>query len=141
MNDLLRLKVLGALKRDEGLRLTIYEDTEGIPTLGFGHNLRTPISTDIAEAMLVEDLRIRANALEQVFPWLVELSEPRQGVLYMMAFNLGVGGLLGFRRMLAALKEHDYQRAAVEMLDSTWAKQVGARAVRLAQQMADERWT
>lgn len=140
MNDLLRLKVVGALKRDEGLRLTIYQDTEGVPTIGYGHNLRTPISLEIAEAILHEDLRRIEGAVEHLLPWISQLSEARQGVLFQMAFNLGPGALLTFRAMLAALKEADFRRAGIEMLDSVWAKQVGDRAVRLAQQMVDDKW-
>ena len=57
-----------------------------------------------------------------------------------MAFNLGVGGLLAFTKMFAALQERDWDRAAAEMLDSRWARQVGDRAVRLAQQMTSNAW-
>ena len=34
--------------------------------------------------------------------------------------------------VIAALKAGDYERAAVEALDSKWARQVGARADRIA---------
>ena len=43
-----------------------------------------------------------------------------------MAFNMGVGGFLAFRQMLRAIE------AAREALDSRWARQVGARAARIA---------
>ena len=49
-----------------------------------------------------------------------------------MAYNLGVPRLLGFERMWAALAAGDYERAADEALDSKWARQVGARAARVA---------
>jgi lysozyme len=53
-----------------------------------------------------------------------------------MIFNLGLYGVLGFKRMLAALREKDYLKASKEMLDSKWAKQVGYRAKKLASIMA-----
>jgi len=34
--------------------------------------------------------------------------------------------------MLAALAKRDYSQAAIEALDSVWARQVGARADRIA---------
>ena len=43
--------------------------------------------------------------------------------------------------MIEALKVQDYERAAVEMLDSKWAGQVKGRATRLAQQMRTGVWT
>jgi lysozyme len=52
-----------------------------------------------------------------------------------MGFNLGISRLLHFRRMLSALEQGDYQKAAVEMLDSKWARQVGKRATHLNHMM------
>ena len=73
-------------------------------------------------------------------PWARALSPERQAVLVNMAFNLGIAGLLAFKRMLAACERGEYAAAAREMLDSVWAKQVGARAVRLAEQMRTGEW-
>ena len=57
-------------------------------------------------------------------------------VLANMAFNLGVDGLLGFRRMILAVDRGHYDQAAREMLNSKWARQVFNRAIRLAEMMA-----
>ena len=59
----------------------------------------------------------------------------RAEVLINMAFNLGITGLLKFRRALDAVRVDDYEAAATHMLDSRWASQVGRRAVELARQM------
>ena len=48
-----------------------------------------------------------------------------------MGFNLGITRLLKFKKFLAALEQHDWETAAVEMMDSRWATQVGPRATRL----------
>ena len=40
-----------------------------------------------------------------------------------------------FRKMLSALEDHDYHRAAAEMLDSRWARQVPRRAGEEAERM------
>jgi len=37
--------------------------------------------------------------------------------------------------MWGALEDGDYKQAAVEMLDSRWARQVGRRAAKLSQMM------
>ena len=57
-----------------------------------------------------------------------------------MAFNLGVNGLLGFRKTLALIEAGDYTKASVEMLDSKWARQVKGRATRLSEQMRTGKW-
>ena len=49
-----------------------------------------------------------------------------------MAFNLGIGGLLKFRKMLLALRKKDYQTAAKECLNSNYAKEVKSRAKTIA---------
>jgi lysozyme len=53
-------------------------------------------------------------------------------VLVNMAFNLGPTRLKGFKKFIAAFDAKDWDGAVIEMLDSKWAKQVGARAIRLA---------
>ena len=49
-----------------------------------------------------------------------------------MIFHLGLPRFLGFKKMIQALREDDYSKAAIEMLDSKWACQVGVRASTLA---------
>ena len=129
------------IKRDEDLRLKPYRDTTGHLTIGYGRNLETRgITLTEAEAMLTTDINEHEAALRRALPWTDALSECRRAVLVNMAINMGLGGLLGFRKMLAALEAGDYVTAAAEMLDSTWATQVKGRAPRLAEQMATDTW-
>ena len=142
---------LAQLKRHEGLRLEAYKDTEGHLTIGYGHNLDVwpvegvgkegdVISRTKAEELLVESVVFFAAQLDEKIPWWRELDEPRQGVILNMGFNLGVSGLLGFKRALGAMKIGDYARAGTEMLDSRWAGQVRGRAAELARQMVLGDW-
>lgn len=122
------------LKRDEGLRLKPYRDTVGKLTIGYGRNLDdVGITEDEAEYMLEGDIEHVLEQLDRTLPWWNDLNESRKRALVNMAFNLGIGGLLKFKKMLAALKAGDYEHAAVEALDSRWAKQVGQRADRIAE--------
>lgn len=126
------------LRRDEGWAKVAYQDTLGVWTVGCGHNLRVPISNAAITQILDDDLAVAEEAVDRLGAWVQELSEYRRGVLVNMAFNMGGVGLYGFRLMLAALQRGDYDEAAREMLNSTWAGQVGARAHRLAKQMRDD---
>ena len=52
-----------------------------------------------------------------------------------MGFNIGIYGLKKFQKMWQAILKEDWEQASKEMLDSLWAKQVGKRAIRLAEKM------
>jgi len=141
VNAELREHLARRLIRYEGKRNRMYLDSKGIPTIGIGHNLRDKSISDRAVAVIFEDdLGDVARALERELPWVAALSLPRQAVLYDMAFNMGLGGLLGFAKMLAALKADQWDEAAKEMLDSDYHKDVGRRAEDLAQQMRSGEW-
>lgn len=134
------MTLLDQLKRDEGRRPTPYQDTRGIWTVGYGHNLTTGALSEDAMSQILADDVLAADTACRTLPIWPRLSEARQGVLLNMAFNLGFAGLMQFRQMYVALEAGDYARAATEMLDSTWARQVGQRALRLAKQMTEDVW-
>jgi lysozyme len=124
------------LIRDEGIVLDAYKDTAGLWTIGVGHLLgpekrMITITSQEAEALLVADMIEAANvAAGIVGPAWCRLEEVRQRVLVNMAFNLG-SRLKGFTRFLNAVRLGNYPHAAIEMMDSKWAAQVGPRAERL----------
>lgn len=132
--------IYAQLERDESRRHVGYVDSQGHWTVGIGHKLSTPLTNTVIDMILRDDVAAKAAELEAKAPWVRTLSEPRYGVLLNMAFNLGVTGLLGFRRMLAAMQSADWEGAAAELLDSVYATQVGARAIRLARQLQDDRF-
>jgi len=121
------------LRRHEGRAHHPYQDTAGKLTIGVGRNLDDRGITR-AEALTLLDTDI-AGAFEDLdrnAPWWRGLPEPAARALANMAFNLGWPRLAGFRMMLAALQDEDWQAAAREARDSRWARQVGARAERIA---------
>ena len=132
------------LKRDEGVRYSPFLDSEGIKTVGVGHNLEAhplelsyPLTNEQVNQILADDLVRVFSGLDRKIGWWRNLSYARQRVLANMAINLGVDGLLGFRRMILAVDRGHYDQAAREMLNSKWATQVFGRAVRLAKMMAE----
>ena len=127
------------LERDEGRRHMAYADTAGHLTIGVGHNLSTPLSDAAIDQILDDDIR-GAMAECALIPFWMNLSEVRQAVLVNLAFNMGFQGLMTFRRMLAAMDAENWNQAAQELLDSRFAKQVGARADRLALQLSTDQW-
>ena len=123
------------LKKDEGEVLTPYKDTEGNLTIGIGHLLANGITKEVSKIIFYEDfIKAQMDCWAKI-PCYANLNEARRYVLANMCFNIGISRLLGFKKMIAALEQGYYERAAVEMLDSKWAKQVKSRAARLQEIM------
>ncbi len=129
------------LQRDEGIQFHPYVDTVGKTTIGVGRNLIDKgITADEAYILLQNDIaEVEAN-LRHRLPWFDSLNTARQGVLTNMAFNMGFNGLEEFTKMLAAAAQGNWIEASQEMLNSQWAKQVGDRSRRLAEQMITGAW-
>lgn len=121
------------LTRDEGVRLKPYEDSIGKVTIGIGRNLSdNGISNAEVDIMFTNDIADVMTSLDMSLPDWKYLSEPRQRALANMAFNMGIHRLLGFTSMLAAIRAGDFATASSEALNSEWARQIGARAQRIA---------
>jgi lysozyme len=135
------------LKRDEGAkvrhgRVLIYTDTVGKVTGGYGRNLTDRgLSLAEAELLLEHDIDDAIKDCVAVVPGFTGLDPARQAVVVNMCFNLGAVKLLQFTRTLKLIEHGDYGKAADAMLQSKWARQVGQRAVRLANQMRTGVWT
>ena len=134
MGDMMNLdRVIESLKQEEGFEGMPYEDSLGIPTIGYG--IKLPLSEEEAEILLKHRLDKKILEISEKEPFFLDLPETAQEVIANMAYQLGVGGVLQFKKMWEALKNRDYQKAADEMLDSKWAKQTPNRAKRLAEIM------
>jgi lysozyme len=132
--------VLAQLRRHEGLRLMPYECSAGEMTIGYGRNLDSNgISQTEADLFLYNDY-IKCLNETKSFVFYDRLNDARKGVIINMLFNLGLPRLNSFKKFLAAVSRCDYEHAGYEMLDSKWARQVGARAIELAEQMKTGEW-
>jgi lysozyme len=138
--DLTRLE--GQLQRHEGFRSHPYRCSAGRLTIGYGRNLDDRgISEDEAKCLLRNDIdHAMVDASSYAGDSWSRLNAARRAVLANMAFNLGLSRLGGFVRLRERLAASDYQGAAEEMLNSVWARQVGARARELAEQMRTGEW-
>ena len=144
-------QLIEQLKRHEGYRAHAYRCTAGKRTIGYGYNLTAnPLklsSLELQHAQLVGMGEYEAerllklmiakvtDQLEEALPVINRLNTVRQDVLINMTYNMGLVGLLKFKKMLLALEKKDYQKASIEMLDSKWKDDVGNRAQELATQM------
>ena len=147
----------------EGFSSYVYLDAKNFISIGYGLTVGRLGKACSDEALFPEGvgltepqarvlLRDRLNAIE------TELQEHREAdgyrllvwsdgfegdrarqfrseVLIEMAYQMGMTGLLKFKKMWRALSAENYRGAAHEMLDSLWAKQTPNRAEELAEIM------
>tara|TARA_Y100000034_G_scaffold117_1_gene216 strand:- start:439 stop:882 length:444 start_codon:yes stop_codon:yes gene_type:complete len=130
------------LKIDEGVKYEVYDDHLGYKTFGIGHlvvagdqeygaSVGTPVSEERVNAVFDEDVQKYIDESKKVFPNLDDLPEEAQQVIVNMCFNMGAPRLSKFKRFIAGINASDWSAAAIEMMDSRWANQVGVRAERL----------
>ena len=121
------------LMRDEGFRERVYRCNAGKQTIGYGWNIDDlPISRLSAQMILADQIDSATQELNNALPWWLHLPDNAKLGLSNMVFNLGLPRLLKFKKMLAALEAHDFDKAALEALDSKWSADVGSRALRIA---------
>lgn len=133
--------MVSELRRDEGIMQSAYQDSLGYWTIGVGRLIDKRkggrLRDEEIDFLLLNDIAEKEEELDAAIPWWRTLSDARQRVILNMCFNLGIKGLLGFKNTLAMVKSGDYAGAAIGMLNSKWAKQVGDRAVRLSKMMKE----
>ena len=131
-----RNRLIDQLRIHEGVEKTVYNDSEGIPTIGVGRNLRDRgLSDDEIDYLLSNDIDIVVDELDKGMPWWKDLDEVRQRVLCDLVFNLGMPRFSGFKKSISYMKQQMWDQAADELLDSKWARQVGRRAQTLSEMM------
>ena len=136
------------LEEHEGVRSVPYDDATGKPvkgigkvTVGIGRNLEAnPLNYAEIQFLLENDVDEVIRLLNVFLPWWRRLDEIRQVVIADMCFNLGITGLMAFKRTLKSVEDGRFEDAAREMLESLWARQVKRRAIRLANMMRDGTW-
>ena len=94
-------------------------------TFGYGF---TYISKEEAEAVLEIRLKKIARDLDKKFSFFEKLPVTVQQALVEMAYQLGIGGVSKFKKMLAALEAEDWCEAYKEGKDSRWYRQTPKRA-------------
>ncbi len=131
-----RKQIVAQLVRHEGFRSKPYRCSAGKLTIAIGRNLDDKgISRDEAFMMLRADIGDAVVDLKHHVESFFMMDEIRANVLINMTINMGIGGLLGFKKMLASVAIGDWPEAKKQMLDSKWATQVGIRSDELAEQM------
>jgi len=128
------------IKEHEGYCETVYEDTLGFETGGYGHKIipGEDIPTDRSgwEALFESDFQRAVDGAENILSG-YDIAEEAREVIIEMVFQMGEAGVSKFKNALAHLKEQRYNSCASEMLNSRWANQTPNRAEALASIMRE----
>ena len=130
------------IKEHEGFRDTVYSDSLGFATIGYGH-LVLPTDNFVEgvtypkeqlEVLFDKDFQIAFNSANELVDGL-DLNHIAKGVIIEMCFQLGKPRVMKFKKMWAALRNNDFEEAANQMIDSAWHKQTTSRCESLAATM------
>lgn len=132
----------------EGCVLQPYKCPAGCWTIGVGRNIEANplteeekrvcgdymhgITKNAAYYLLRNDIERVKKECQKNIPFFNKLDKERRWALLDMCFNLGINGLMKFKRMLGSIGVGNYDLAAEQCLQSKYAKQTGKRAQRVA---------
>lgn len=126
----------------EGRVPWVYKDSRGKWTIGIGVLVDPSVPgaglrNEEMEFIAANRIRLAKLELEDNLPWYQKLGEVRQMVLVSMVYQMGMVGVLKFKKALAAMNKEDFDTAALEMLNSDWALQTPHRARDMAWMMIE----
>ena len=142
------------IQEHEGFRDTIYSDSLGFDTIGWGHLIKDTdnfekgkaYSREELQGVFDEDFQLawdNANSLvkERLTNTdfqLLDIDRKMKviSILCNMCFQLGKAGVGKFKKMFENIAKLNFKEASLEMLDSRWAKQTPNRAKYLSDKMS-----
>ena len=141
-------KLREEIAEDEGCKYEVYLDHLGLPTCGIGHLIKendeehgkavgTVVEQERVKQLFSLDMAITVDECKVLYPDFDDLPEECQHIIANMMFNMGRPRLSKFKGMKAGVDARDWNKAADEMVDSRWYKQVTNRARRLVDRMRE----
>lgn len=149
------MNIFDMLRIDEGLKLSLYKDTEGFWTVGIGHLVTKNPSLSFAKSELDKMVGRKCNGqitkeeAEKLFnqdvdkatqgiignaklkPVYDSLDAVRRCALVNMVFQMGVAGTAEFTNSLRMLQQKRWEEAAINLAQSKWYRQTTNRARRV----------
>ena len=125
--------IINSIRAHEGYEPMVYQCTEGHDTIGIGFKVDDlKLSENVCNLILEETLNELIPRIERKLSWFRYAQDEVQLVIVNMCYQMGLSGVLKFKRALAAMEIKNWDLAATEMLDSLWARQTKNRANELA---------
>lgn len=130
------------IKKNEGFEKSVYKDTLGFATIGYGFLVSAltsdelelnggkvePMSREVADKILDLKLEKLIKEVFVAFDWLKDKPVNVQEVVIEMSYQMGVAKVKKFATTLHYIRTQQYELAIANGLKSLWAKQTPNRA-------------
>jgi len=134
------------LKKEEGFRAKPYFCSENFPTIGYGEKIgdkyeplpNIETTEPVAYKKMLSTCASNEKTLlnnPDLYRCYFHLNDNRKAVMLSIVYQIGIYGLLKFKKLIPALQNASYEKAANEILDSLAARQTPDRWKRNAEQM------
>lgn len=134
--------VMAMIKKHEGVRNEPYKDSLGLWTVGVGHLIgdgkslppewNRKFSDAEIDALFAKDYQHHKQMAMNTPGW-DKANDKGRAAMIDLAFNMGGSWYKKFKNAAAALAAGDFNKAADELQNSQWYKQVKGRAVTITQ--------
>ena len=103
--------LLESIKHHEGFVEHVYDDSLGIPTIGYGFAIKDLVlQEDLCDEILLRKLRQLGRSVMSKFPFFDSLPSDCKSVLMEMCYQLGVTGVSKFKKALKAMEDGDWEK-------------------------------
>ena len=132
------MSLIDDIKKHEGYRSKVYDDSLGIPTIGYGFAIKDlELDRDICDIILERKVKDLKDRVSNKFSWYKYMPQEIKDIVLEMCYQLGVYGFSCFKKTIAYLQDKQWEEASVEMLDSRWAEQTPHRARELSNRVKE----
>ena len=128
------LKLIKRIKKNEGFSSTAYKDQLGFLTIGYGHLIlpnekhliKTKLSKEKLEKIFIKDFK---NTIKDYEKYLKKkaYNKKEEELLIEMVFQIGIKGVLRFKKLLSNMRKKNEYLVCFEMMNSLWYKQTPKR--------------
>ena len=132
------MSLIDSIKKHEGYVPTVYKDSLGIDTIGYGFAIKDLfLNKDLCDLILERKISHLLEKINNKFKWYKYMPPAIQDIVVEMCYQMGVYGFSRFKKTIAYLQDKKFEEASVEMLDSRWAIQTPNRAKELSNRVKE----
>ena len=134
LNNLSYSNLIKRIKKNEGYSSKPYKDQLGFLTIGYGHLVllkekylaENKLSKHKLEKIFIQDF---TKAVEDYEKYLKKQTSNKKEkeLLIEMVFQIGIKGVLGFKKLLNNMKKKNKHLVCFEMMNSLWYNQTPKR--------------
>ena len=127
------------IKKNEGFSNTVYKDLFGNPTIGYGHLIKPneknlflkKQNKALLNKIFEKDFKKALISFNKHFDNPRARSRKKNELIIEMIFQIGIKGVLKFKKMIKQIEDNNNHLAALEMMDSLWYLQTPRRVENL----------